>query len=163
MLRTRTYFQMRKHHNHRPKKDFSLIRYIKTMVTMWVYNLKKQNEACKKTSRQTKGALGWPVNGSPNSFLFYKKKKDSNHSFSSTSLDTLTPLNQNSKPLKLSPYLFHLPALDLKNSFFSSSLKARRKHSFLFSFTAQFLPKEPTLKSPSWCHFIGPRSAYVIA
>ena len=49
---------MRKHHNHHPKKDFSLIGYIKIMVTMWVYNLKKQNEALKKTPRQTKGALG---------------------------------------------------------------------------------------------------------
>ena len=51
---------------------FHSMKYIKVMVTTWVYNLRKQNETYKRTPRHHKEALRLPNNGSP-PFLFLQQ------------------------------------------------------------------------------------------
>ena len=51
MQKTRTYFKMRKHHNHYPKKDFSLMECIHIIVTKWIYHLKNQNDRFKEATK----------------------------------------------------------------------------------------------------------------
>ena len=121
---------------------FHSIKYIKVMVTTWMYNLRNQNEPYKRTPRHHKETLGLPNNGSPH-FLFLQQMLtpfspflNSQHSlFSNQKQPTLyffflcSPENHTLNP---SPFLQELPTLDTKTTLSLLSNGQTKAPFFLF-------------------------------